>query len=129
MAQDQMSAQDLSAMISGGNRALIISEKDVDLKSGPSNRIFVLKMAEGSLAAGGRGGGMGERKITTVMEFVCEGGACHKVFETTDEAKVGGFEVPFYISRIPMTLADGSEAMGYGAVDAQLVSDYAAKAR
>ena len=39
------------------------------------------------------------------------------------ENEVAAYEVPYYVSRLPMTMADGTEAMGYGVVDPELVAE------
>jgi hypothetical protein len=120
--------QEIASHLVGGSRSILISEKDVDLRPGSGdNRFFLLKIGEGSLAAGGRGGGFGERKVTSAFCYQRRGGAWTKLFEAQgDEA--GAFEVPYYVSRLPMTLADGSESVGYGVVDPDLVKELAAKA-
>ncbi len=117
--------EELSDLLSGRSRAIVISEREVDLrgKSG-ENRMFVLKMVEGSHAAGGRGAGFGERRVTRVALFELREGVCEKLFETEEETRVAAYEIPYYVSRLPFTLADGSEAMGYGVVDPELVSAY-----
>jgi hypothetical protein len=121
--------EELSSQVSGGARVIVIAERDVDLRAtAGDNRIFLLRIAEGSLASGGRGGGFGERRVVSVGYFVRAGGAWSKPFYTQDEAKLSGFEVPYYVSRLPMTLSDGTEAMGYGVVDAELVEEFARKA-
>ncbi len=120
--------EELSAVLSGGSRVILIAERDVNLKTlDGDNRVFVLRMVEGSLAAGGRGAGLGERRVTKVMLFRYHERVCEKLFETEDEVKVAEFEVPYYVSRIPFTLADGGEAMGYGVVDPDLVASYIGK--
>ncbi|MDA4124515.1 MAG: hypothetical protein OK438_03585 [Thaumarchaeota archaeon] len=123
------SSAELSSLMSGGSRVILISEKDVDLKPGTGdNRLFLLKMAEGSLAAGGRGGGFGERRVVAVFLFSLTSGVWSKLFETEDASRLADFEVPYYVSRLPMTLADGTETMGYGVVDPELVGQMLAKA-
>jgi hypothetical protein len=113
---------ELAALLSGGPRVIVIAERDVDLRPGAdTNRLVLLKMAVGSLAAGGRGGGFGERRVTGVNLFRSEGGRWAKSFESGDETVAGKFEVPYYVSRLPMTLPDGTESMGYGVVDPDLV--------
>jgi len=115
------------ASLSGSSRAIVISEKDVDLRpSSGDNRLFVLMIGEGSSAAGGRGGGFGERKVTAVLCFQRNGGVWSRPFKT-DEVKTGDFEVPYYVTRVPFTMADGTESMGYGVVDPDLVSDMSNK--
>ena len=121
---------ELSSGLSGPSRAIVISEKEVDLRpvSG-DNRLFLLKIGEGSLAAGGRGGGFGERKVTAVLCFERRRGVWSKVFESSSENTTVQFEVPYYVTRLPMTLADGSESIGYGVVEPELVGEMAKKAR
>lgn len=113
---------ELSAHLSGGARVIVISEKDVDLRPGAGdNRVFLLKMAEGSLAAGGRGGGFGERRVVKVLSYQRGQGGWSKRYETDDESRAAEFEVPYYVSRLPFTMADGTEAVGYGVVEPELV--------
>ena len=120
--------EDLSAQISTGGRAIVVSEKDLDLRPrSEDNRVFVLKIGEGSLAAGGRGGGFGERKVTAAFCLELRLGEWKQLFQAGDEAS-SSFEVPYYVSRVPITLADGSESMGYGVVDPPLVREMMAKA-
>ncbi len=115
--------EELESNLTGGSRAIVISEREVDLTLRSSNnRLFILKIGEGSLAAGGRGGGFGERKVTGVLCFELKGGIWSVIFRAAEE-RLGEFEVPYYVSRIPMTMADGSEAMGYGVVEPALVSE------
>lgn len=119
---------EISSHLTGASRAIVIAEKDVDLKPGAGdNRLFILKIGEGSLAAGGRGGGFGERKVTAALCFARAGGIWAKVFEVSEEG-AGAFEVPYYVSRLPMTMADGTESVGYGVVDPDLVKEMSAKA-
>lgn len=120
--------EEIEAHISGSARSILIAEADVDLRpAAPDNKIFILKIGEGSLAAGGRGGGFGERKVTAVLFFQRSDASWKKMFEV-----VGGpaeeFEVPYHVSRLPLTMADGSEAMGYGVVEPELVRSMIEKA-
>lgn len=107
----------------------MIAERDVDLKpDAPVNRLLVLRMTEGSVAAGGRGGGFGERRVVGALLFTSSGGAWSKAYEAPDEQAASEFEVPYYVSRIPMTLSDGTESMGYGVVEPELVRQMIQKA-
>jgi len=122
--------EELSELLSGSARAIVIAQRDVDLRSlAGENNLFVLKIAEGSLAAGGRGGGFGERRVVSVKLFRYKDGACEKLFETEDEARASQFEVPYHVARIPLTLRDGTEAMGYGVVEPELVGNYMARTK
>ena len=122
--------EELVSHLSGSSRAIVISNRDVDLRAGAEDsRLFVLKIGEGSLAAGGRGGGFGERKVTGVFCFELSGGEWAKRFEVVGEEAASGFEVPYYVSRLPFTMADGTEAMGYGVVDPALVAELSARSK
>jgi len=115
--------EELVAYLTGPSRAVVIARKDVDLRhQSGENRLFVLSIGEGSHAAGGRGGGFGERKVTAVACFELKEQTWSVIFRA-DAGNAAEFEVPYYVSRIPLTLADGSEAMGYGVIDPELVSD------
>ncbi len=122
--------EEISSVLAGGGRVIMVSERDVNLNTlRGSNTLFLLRLAEESLAAGGRGGGMGERRVTEVLQFRYQDGFCEKLFQTNDASKVELFEIPYYVARTPFTLSDGSESMGYGVVDAELVSQYAKSAK
>lgn len=113
---------ELSGLISGPSRVVIIARTDIDLQSlAGENHLVLLVMAAGSLAAGGRGGGFGERRVVKVAHFRYFDGVCEKLFETHDQDNAGRFEIPYYVSRIPIVLRDGTEAMGYGVVEEELV--------
>ena len=119
--------EELVACLTGPSRAIVIARKDVDLRPGSGeNTLFVLNVGEGSLAAGGRGGGFGERKVSAVSCFELKGDAWTLVFRAPQE-RAGEYEVPYYVSRLPLTLADGTETMGYGVVDPELVSELSRK--
>jgi len=121
--------EELSSLVTGELRVVVIAERDVDLRpSAPPNRLFLLKIAEGSHAAGGRGGGFGERRVVGVSCFEGSGGTWAKAFETPRESDAARFEVPYYVSRIPFVLADGTETMGYGVIEPDLVRQMASTA-
>jgi hypothetical protein len=118
---------ELASALTGSSRAILIAEADVDLRPGaPSNRLFLFKIGEGSLAAGGRGGGFGERRVTAVLCFERNPNGWSKVFEAEEE-QLEQYEVPYHVSRLPMVLPDGTETMGYGVVDPELVTELAKK--
>lgn len=120
--------EELVSQLSGPARAILISDRDVDLRPDKAgSRLFVLKIGEGSLAAGGRGGGFGERKVVGVCLFEKTGGSWEKRFEAQGEEGASGYEVPYYVSRLPMFMPDGTEAMGYGVVDPELVEEMSKK--
>jgi len=118
---------ELVSILTGPSRAIVIAEKDVDLRpSSEYNRIFILSIGEGSSAAGGRGGGFGERKVTAVACFELKGGGWKALFRAEGDNSAE-YEVPYHVTRIPLTMADGSDSMGYGVVDPALVEDMSKK--
>lgn len=119
---------ELPTILASGSRVIMIAERDVDLRpSSPDNSLMLLKIGEGSLAAGGRGGGFGERKVVRAMLFELKGGIWSKQYDA-DEPKASEFEVPYHVSRLPFTMPDGTESVGYGVVDPDLVRQMKAKA-
>lgn len=119
---------ELSAHLSGAARAVVIADRDVDLRPAAGDvRMFVLKIREGSLAAGGRGGGFGERRVSEVYCFEKAGGAWSRLYDAGGEERASEFEVPYFVSRIPMVMPDGSETVGYGVVDKELVRELSGK--
>ncbi|MBI4258717.1 MAG: hypothetical protein HY619_07165 [Thaumarchaeota archaeon] len=104
--------------------ALLVGVRDIRLDSKQDqNRIYVLELAV-SNAAGGRGGGFGQRNITRVSCFSLVDGEWSKVVDISDEASLDGFDPPYHATAMPITLEDGSEAMAAGVVDPMLVSEY-----
>lgn len=120
---------ELVQTLAGNARVVVIAESYVNLQTlAGRNSLFVLVLVEGSLAAGGRGGGFGERRVVRVLHFKYAAGSCEKAFDSSEPGVLSSFEVPFHVARMPMTLRDGTESMGYGVVDPDLASEFASKA-
>lgn len=112
---------ELKAYLSG--RVVIVSEDEVNLQAKNENRILLLKIAE-SQSAGGRSGGLGERKVVKVILYRIHDRNCEKIFEEEGEERVKLFEVPYYVSTIPIILDDGSQIIGHGIIDKDLLKGY-----
>ena len=70
---------ELLSLLSAKGRRVYVVEKEVDLRDlGPRNTVYVLQLPDGSTAAGGRGGGFGERRIVKVYHYELGGGECRK---------------------------------------------------
>jgi hypothetical protein len=120
--------EELTEALSGKYRAIVIAAKQIDLsRTDGENKLVLMKISEGSLAAGGRGGGFGERKVVRVSAFRLTGGVWSRTFETEESSILDIVEVPYYVSRIPVVLGDKTECMGYGVVDANLVDELESK--
>lgn len=102
-----------------------MAENPVDLKSlEGSNSIYVLQLPDESHSAGGRIGGLGERRVAKVYYFHYENGNCRKVYETEDEEKISRFELPYHAAGLPVVLPDGSTKVVSGVVDPDFVVAY-----
>lgn len=104
------------------NLVLVVSDNDVNLNSKESkNRIYILEVDTGTHAAGGRGGGFGQRRFSKAYCFDYESGKCKKVMETGEN--LDDLE-PGMVMRLPITLPDGKEVMASCSIDAQVVQEY-----
>jgi hypothetical protein len=104
------------------NLVLLVSENDIHLNAkNQKNRIYILEVEAGGHAAGGRGGGFGQRTFKKVYGFEYENGICKKILETSEnlEDLDSG-----YVVRLPITLPDGKEIMASCSVDPLLVQEY-----
>ena len=116
---------ELAALLSAKGRRILVAENPVDLKSMQGqNFVYVLQLPEGSLAAGGRAGGFGERRIEKLYAFHYDNGACRKLFEADSPEKLERFELPYHASGTPVILPDGSERIVSGIIDREFVEAY-----
>lgn len=121
---------ELSELLTGAARVVVIAQRDVDLRTlAGENSIFLLKISEGTGAAGGRSGGFGQRSVAMVKLFRYANGVCEKLFETEEEARLSEFQIPYHVARIPFTLRDGTESTGYGVVEPDLVAELLARTK
>jgi hypothetical protein len=117
--------EELAGLLSEKGRRLMVAENEVNLKSlQGENSIFVLQLPEGGMAAGGRAGGFGERRVEKLYAFHYANGACRKLFEVDSPEKLERFEVPYHASGTPIVLPDGSEKIVSGVIDPEFVESY-----
>lgn len=117
--------EELATLLAEKGRRILVAENPVDLRSlHGTNFVYVLQLPEGSLAAGGRAGGFGERRIEKLYAFHYENGSCRKLFETDSSEKLERFELPFHATGMPVVLPDGSERVMSGVIDPELVEAY-----
>jgi hypothetical protein len=123
-----MSQQDLSNLIKLPQRKLIVSSNDIDLTfsagKDTTNTIFVLFVRESRGSAGGRGGGSGMRKIEKILVFDVERNSDKLIYETSSEAEIENFEIPYSAVALDIVLRSGEKYVVQGIVDPQMVSDY-----
>ncbi len=117
--------EELAALLSEKGRRILVAENQVDLKSlQGENSIFILQLPEGSLAAGGRAGGFGERRVEKLYAFHYADGACRKLFEVNTPDKLERYELPYHAAGMPVVLPDGSEKVVSGVIDREMVESY-----
>lgn len=119
--------QEFVGLIESRTRCVYVAERSIDLtKLDEPNTIFVLQLPEGfSTAAGSRGGGgLGDRRILKVYEYVCGLGDCKKVCERESPDVTERLDLPYHAAAFPITLPDGREKFVSGVADAEFVATY-----
>lgn len=117
--------EELTALFAEKGRRIFVAENHVDLKSlQGENSIFVLQLPESSMAAGGRAGGFGERRVEKLYAFHYSDGACKKLFEVNAPDKLEKYELPYHAAGTPVVLPDGSEKVVSGVIDPDFVESY-----
>lgn len=112
-------------MISEKGRKILVAENPVDLQRlQGGNSVYILQLPEGSMAAGGRAGGFGERRLEKLYAFHYEDGACFKLFEVDSPEKLEKFDLPYHAAGTPVILPDGSERVMSGVIDPEFVESY-----
>ena len=108
------------------SRRLFVAEMPIDLTAnGGSNCVFVLELPGSAPgAAGGRVGGIGERRIEKAYCFRQVDGSWVKVYETEVLEKLERLELPYHAAGMNVVLPDGSERVVSGVVDQELIQRY-----
>jgi hypothetical protein len=118
--------EELVRLASEGTRRIFVAHGPIDLRrKDDENYVFVLELPTvKSGAAGGRIGGIGERKIQKLQCFQLQNRECRKIFETEDAEQLEKFELPYHAAGLSIMLPDGSEKVVTGVVDPELVDRY-----
>jgi hypothetical protein len=125
MPAEMAGLDDLIRIISSKGRRVYVAERPLDLRNLPeANTVFVLQLPDDSTAAGGRGGGLGERRIVKMYHFRCRNGQYEKMPDIEDEARLDSLDLPYHATAMAVTLPDGSEKLVSGVVDPDYVSSY-----
>jgi hypothetical protein len=115
----------LVQLINEKGRKVYVAERDIDLtRFDIPNTVFILQLPDDSMAAGGRGGGLGERRIVKVHHYQYSNGECQKVGEITDSEKLDSLDLPYHATALPVILPDGKEKLVSGVIDSTLVASY-----
>jgi len=116
----------LTQLASEKSRRIFVAEFHIDLRENQGrNCIYVLQLPTSAPgAAGGRIGGIGERRVEKLYCFRQENGKWIKVYETDDPGKLERFELPYHAAGLSVVLPDGSEKVVSGVVDEEFVRIY-----
>jgi hypothetical protein len=118
--------EELARLAREKSRRLFVAEMPIDLTTNAgSNCVFVLELPGSAPgAAGGRVGGIGERRIEKAYCFRQVEGSWVKVYETEALEKLERFELPYHAAGMSVILPDGSERVVSGVVDQELIQRY-----
>ncbi len=118
--------EELTGLASEKSRRIFVAESPIDLRvSEGRNAVYVIQLPTTAMgSAGGRVGGVGERRIEKLMCFRKEEGIWIKVFETDRQEKLDRFELPYHAAGLDVTLADGSTRVVSGVIDEEFVKKY-----
>jgi hypothetical protein len=118
-------ADEFIALINSNGRRVFVTDELIDLsRLDKPNEIYVLQLPDNSTAAGGRGGGFGERHVIKAYHFRCGNGYCMKVAEFDDAENLESLDLPYHATGFPIILPDGKEKLVSGVADKQLVVSY-----
>jgi hypothetical protein len=118
--------EELTQLASEKSRRLFVAENPIDLRSTTGrNCVYVLELpstAPGS--AGGRVGGIGERRIQKAYCFRQEDGKWMKIYETESADRLDRFDLPYHAAGLDVQLPDGTARVVSGVVDEELIERY-----
>ena len=118
--------EELSQLAGQRSRRIFVAEDTIDLsKNEGRNCVYVLELPGAAPgAAGGRIGGIGERRIQKVFCFRQEHDKWIKVYESEVPEKLKKFDLPYHAAGLDVVMPDGSKRVVSGVVDAELVHAY-----
>jgi len=118
--------QELTQLTSERSRRLFISENTLNLTvNDGENCVYILELpAAAPGAAGGRVGGIGERRIVKAYCFRQTAGKWIKVYETDSPDKLERFDLPYHAAGLDIVLPDGTEKVVSGVIDSELIKNY-----
>jgi hypothetical protein len=118
--------EELAQLAGERSRRIFVAEDSIDLsRSEGRNCVYVLELPSAAPgAAGGRIGGLGERRVQRVLCFRRESDKWLKVYETDVGEKVEKFDLPYHAAGLDVVMPDGSTRVISGVVDPELVQAY-----
>jgi len=118
--------EELTLLLAEMSRRIFVAQASIDLRSSEgTNCVYVLQLPTSAPgAAGGRIGGIGERRIQKLYCFRLENGKWMKIYEIEDEGKLEKFELPYHAAGLTVILPDGTERVVSGVIDEEFVQKY-----
>lgn len=117
---------EITQLLAEKSRRIFVAHAPIDLRSSEgTNCVYVLQLPTSAPgAAGGRVGGIGERRIQKLYCFRLENGKWMKIYETEDEEILEKFELPYHAAGLTVILPDGTERVVSGVIDEEFVQKY-----
>ena len=118
---------ELNEILQTPKRKLVVSLSDIALNKNhdkAENIVFILMVEESRGAAGGRGGGSGNRKIDKVIGFKTNNNNILKIFETENAEMIEKFDIPYNAVALDIILESGEPYVVQGITDKEMVNSY-----
>ena len=118
---------ELNEILQTPKRKLVVSLSDIALNKNHDNAeniVFILMVEESRGAAGGRGGGSGNRKIDKVIGFKTNNNNILKIFETENAEMIERFDIPYNAVSMDIILESGEPYVVQGITDKEMVNSY-----
>jgi hypothetical protein len=119
---------ELNEILQIPKRKLVVSLSDIALDKNHDNAeniVFILMVEESRGAAGGRGGGSGNRKIDKVIGFKTNNNSNHlKIFETENADMIEKFDIPYNAVAMDIILESGEPYVVQGIIDKEMINSY-----
>ena len=120
---------ELNEILQIPKRKLVVSLSDIALDKNQDNAeniVFILMVEESRGAAGGRGGGSGNRKIDKVIGFKTNNNNSNhlKIFETENADMIEKFDIPYNAVAMDIILESGEAYVVQGITDKEMIKSY-----
>ena len=120
---------ELNEILQIPKRKLVVSLSDIALDKNHDNAeniVFILMVEESRGAAGGRGGGSGNRKIDKVIGFKTNSNNSNhlKIFETENADMIEKFDIPYNAVAMDIILESGEPYVVQGITDKEMINSY-----
>ncbi len=117
---------ELNEILQIPKRKLVVSLSDIALDKNQDNAeniVFILMVEESRGAAGGRGGGSGNRKIDKIIGFKINNNHL-KIFETENADMIEKFDIPYNAVAMDIILESGEPYVVQGITDKEMINSY-----